>query len=243
MRKPRAVAVEQRRPEAPPAGLFLTDEELVRQILGGDEARFEELVRRHQKPIVNFIYRMVGDFDLALDMSQEVFIRVHQALDRFDPKFKFTTWIYRIASNCTIDRLRRRQPQTISLDAPVPASDKVLKMQIASPNQNPAESLESREEMQRLEAAIRALPPGYRRLIVLRHVNSLRYEQIASVTGLPLGTVKNRIFRARAILRRAIGRPESHDRTHGEEDCEIEPLGSHAPRRGVRVTRLTESEA
>jgi len=185
-----------------------TDEELVQQVLAGDEEMFGELVKRHQRQIVNFIYRMVGDFDLALDMSQDVFIRVHQALDRFDPRFKFTTWIYRIASNCAIDRLRRHQPPTISLDAPQPAGDNVRRIQIASTDQDPSERLESKETMKRLEMAIRRLPAGYRRLIVLRHVNSLRYEQIAMVTGLPLGTVKNRIFRARAILRREIDRPQ-----------------------------------
>jgi len=201
-----SAAVQHAVPAVPALGL--TDEQMVRQILEGNDALFEDLVRRHQRQIVNFIYRMVGDFDLALDMSQDVFIRVHQALDRFDPRFKFTTWIYRIASNCAIDRLRRHQPPTVSLDAPQPAGDNVRRIQIASTDQDPAERLESKETMKRLELAIRRLPSGYRRLIVLRHVNSLRYEQIAAVTGLPLGTVKNRIFRARAILRREIDRPE-----------------------------------
>jgi RNA polymerase sigma-70 factor (ECF subfamily) len=208
LKKSRATSFAVATAQAPPPAVPRTDEELVHDVLAGDTGLFEELVRRHQKQIVNFIYRMVGDFDLAMDMSQEVFIRVHQALDRFDPRYKFTTWIYRIASNCAIDRLRRRQPVTVSLDAPQPAYDRVRRLQIAAEGQNPAESFESRETMRRLEAAIQALPPGYRRLIVLRHVNSLRYEQIAAVTGLPLGTVKNRIFRARAILRRLIDRPE-----------------------------------
>jgi RNA polymerase sigma-70 factor (ECF subfamily) len=146
-------------------------------------------------------------------MSQDVFIRVHQALNRFDPRFKFTTWIYRIASNCAIDKLRRHQPPTVSLDAPQPSGDSnVRRIQIASTDQDPSQRLESKETMKRLETAIRGLPAGYRRLIVLRHVNSLRYEQIAVVTGLPLGTVKNRIFRARAILRREIDRPETAPR-------------------------------
>ena len=91
------------------------------------------------------------------------------------------------------------------------------RMQIPSADQDPAESYQSRETMKRLETAIRRLPPGYRRLIVLRHVNSLRYEQIAAVTSLPLGTVKNRIFRARAILRREIDRPERSRRGAANE--------------------------
>ena len=206
---------------APPVVACVTsDEEIVREVLAGEPDRFEELVRRHQRQIVNFIYRMVGDSDLALDMSQEVFIRVYQALARYDPRFKFTTWIYRIASNCAIDRLRRHQFPTVSLDATSvgPSGDNVRRIQIPSQDQDPAESLESRETMQRLESAISRLSPGYRRLIVLRHVNSLRYEQIAAVTGLPLGTVKNRIFRARAILRREIDRPEPARRPSGRRE-------------------------
>lgn len=208
VRKSRAssVASVQTRTAPPPAPL--SDEELVRQVLAGDVLQFEALVRRHQRQIVNFIYRMVGDFDLAMDMSQEVFIRVYQALDRFDARYRFTTWIYRIASNCAIDRLRRHQPPTVSLDAPPSPNGNVRRIQIASTEQDPEETFESKETMKRLEAAIHRLPPGYRRLIVLRHVNSMRYEQIAAVTRLPLGTVKNRIFRARAILRREIDRAE-----------------------------------
>jgi len=217
LRNARAVAtrVVPARGEVPPAPRE-ADEELVRRSLAGDIGGFEELVRRHKKQIVNFIYRMVGDFDLALDMSQEVFIKVYQALDRYDPRYQFTTWIYRIASNCAIDRLRRHAPPTVSLDASPRPGDNVRTLQIASSDQNPAESYEATETMRKLETAIRRLPPGYRRLIVLRHVNSLRYEQIAAVTRLPLGTVKNRIFRARAILRREIERPEPLRRTAGK---------------------------
>ena len=208
MRKSRATSVAATYATPTPQATHASDEELVRRVLTGEEALFEELVRRHQRQIVNFIYRMVGDFDLALDMSQDVFIRVYQALNRFDPQYRFTTWIYRIASNCAIDRLRRHHPPMVSLDAPQPSLERVRRLQIASERQNPAESFASRELMRRLESAIEQLPAGYRRLILLRHVSSLSYEQIAQVSGLPLGTVKNRIFRARAILRRLIDRPE-----------------------------------
>jgi RNA polymerase sigma-70 factor (ECF subfamily) len=194
------------------------DEALVRAALAGDMSGFEQLVGRYKKQIVNFIYRMIGDYDTALDMSQDVFIRVYQALDRYDPRYQFTTWIYRIASNCAIDRLRRHTPPTVSLDATPPSAEGVRRLQIASTDQNPAESYESRDTMRRLDAAIRRLPPGYRRLIVLRHVNQLRYEQIAAVTRLPLGTVKNRIFRARTILRRDIERPEPARRRGAQEE-------------------------
>src|SRR5207249_10090003 len=93
-------------------------------------------------------------------------------------------------------------------DAPPRTGDNARTLQVASPDQNPAESYEATKPMRKLDTAIRRLTPGYRRLVVLRHVNSLRYEQIAAVTRLPLGTVKNRIFRARSLLRREIDRPD-----------------------------------
>jgi RNA polymerase sigma-70 factor (ECF subfamily) len=183
-----------------------SDEELVRAVLDGRDAGFEELVGRYRRPIVNFLYRMIGEYESALDLSQEVFIRVHQALERYDPRYQFSTWIYRIASNCAIDRLRRRQPSFVSLDETSEQSGGAPRLQLPSKTESPVETLQAKQTLRRLELAIHQLPPAYRKLIVLRHVNGLSYEQITAVTRLPLGTVKNRIFRARALLRREIDR-------------------------------------
>src|ERR687896_230494 len=88
-------------------GLVLGDGELVTRAIAGREDGFEELVRRYQRPIVAYVYRMVGDYDSALDLAQEVFIKVYNSLERYRPEFKFSTWIYRISHNAAIDHLRR----------------------------------------------------------------------------------------------------------------------------------------
>ena len=94
-----------------------SDERLVELALGGDRQAFQSLVRRHQRALVNHIYRHTGKRDGALDLAQEVFLKVYLSLSSFDPTYRFTTWLYRIASNCAIDHLRKKKPQTCPLHA------------------------------------------------------------------------------------------------------------------------------
>ena len=178
-----------------------SDEAAVRAVLGGDISQFEALVRRHQRPIVGFLYRMVGDLDLALDLSQDVFVRVYASLDRYDARYRFTTWLYRIAANCAIDHRRRRRVPTTSLDAPRRLEDGERHAQPVGEEPDPERCYEAKEELGRLERSIRRLPAEYRELVLLRHSAHLTYEEMAKVTGRPLGTVKNRLFRARETLR------------------------------------------
>jgi len=181
-----------------------SDEELVNQILAGRGADFELLVRRHQSAIFNFILRMLHDTEEAMDLTQEVFLKVFCSLDRFDPRFRFTTWMYRIASNAAIDQLRRRRAGTVmSLDAPL-GDDPASVREVAGQEPSPEQFLEARETRVHLEDALRKLPSEYRQVLLLRHQGERPYDEIARITGLPLGTVKNRIFRAREMLKRAI---------------------------------------
>jgi RNA polymerase sigma-70 factor (ECF subfamily) len=180
----------------------VSDERLVARALAADRSAFEALVRRHQTPLVNHLYRLIGSRDAALDLAQDVFIKVYTSLASFDPKYRFTTWLYRIASNCAIDQLRKKQIPTFSLDpsfgdldTPDPES------RLAGSGPDPDQALRLRELQGRLDAAIQELPPAYRELILLRHRQHCRYDEIARITRLPIGTVKNRIFRAREILR------------------------------------------
>jgi RNA polymerase sigma-70 factor (ECF subfamily) len=190
-------------PAALPAGREQeTDERLVELALGGERQAFQSLVRRHQRALVNHIYRHTGQRDGALDLAQEVFLKVYLSLSSFDPRYRFTTWLYRIASNCAIDHLRKKQPQTCSLNGDahnghVEDPDRNL----AGNDPTPHDMLRLRELHGRVEIAIRSLPPDYRQLILLRHRQHCRYDEIARITQLPIGTVKNRIFRAREILR------------------------------------------
>lgn len=144
---------------------------------------------------------MVGNYETALDLSQEVFIKVYGSLDRYNPDFKFSTWIYKIASNTAIDYLRKQSVPVTSLYS-VSGDDEEFELPIPSKNPSPERVLEHSERSAQIEEVISKLPPRYRELIVLRHVSELSYDEIAEVTGLPLGTVKNRIFRAREAMRK-----------------------------------------
>ncbi len=177
------------------------DERLVDETLAGDRDAFGELVLRHQRGLVNYIFRLVGSRDVATDLSQEVFLKVFVSLETFDPRYRFTTWLYRIASNSAIDHLRRRQPRTLSLSQPASAEEGPAAPVIAGTDPSPDDVLRGRELESRIGKAIGDLPVGYRQLILLRHRQNCRYDEIARITRLPLGTVKNRIFRAREILR------------------------------------------
>jgi len=179
----------------------LPDERLVDETLAGDRDAFGALVLRHQRGLVNYIFRLVGSRDVASDLSQEVFLKVFVSLDSFDPRYRFTTWLYRVASNRAIDHLRRRQPRTLSLSEPSPSGDAPAPPAIATNDPSPDDILRGREIESRISEAIASLPTGYRQLILLRHRQNCRYDEIARITRLPLGTVKNRIFRAREILR------------------------------------------
>lgn len=177
----------------------LADGELVSAAVAGREASFEELVRRYQRPIASYVYRMVGDYDAALDLTQEVFIKVYNSLARYRSEFKFSTWIYKIAHNAAIDHLRRYSVRELILSA---ESDGTRPdVAIESRRLSPEQESEREERRSEIESVVQTLPAAYRELIVLRHSHDLSYDEIAEVTGLPLGTVKNRLFRAREAMR------------------------------------------
>ena len=177
----------------------LSDADLVTSVTGGRDGGFEELVRRYQRPIISYIYRMLNDYEASLDVSQEVFIKVYNSLDRYSCDYKFSTWLYRIAHNAAIDHLRRNSVNPQSLETE--NGDGAYQIQIESPHPTPEQERERSEWRTEIEAVVKRLPTAYRDLILLRHSIDLSYEEIAEVTALPLGTVKNRLFRAREMMR------------------------------------------
>ena len=177
------------------------DTELVVRALAGREDGFEELVRRYQRPIVAYVYRMVGDYDAALDLAQEVFIKVYNSLGRYRPEFKFSTWIYRIAHNAAIDHLRRQGASRTEEMEVAGEGGSTFEKPLASKSLTPEQETERGERRAEIEEVVAQLSSAYRELIVLSHSHDLSYDEIAEVTGLPLGTVKNRIFRAREAMR------------------------------------------
>lgn len=179
----------------------LTDEELVAKIQNGSVELFEVIVKRYQKKLVNYIYRMIHDFESAMELCQEVFIKVYNSLDKYNPSYKFTTWIHRISSNATIDWMRKKKIDAYSLDSNDDDDSPSLSQQIASNDLSPLQNLEMGQLQGRIEGAINELPYIYKQLIILRHINELSYDEIAATVDLPLGTVKNRIFRGREMLK------------------------------------------
>ena len=175
------------------------DRELVATAALGLEGGFEELVRRYQRPISAYVYRMVGDYDCALDLTQEIFIKIYASLARYRPEFKFSTWIYKIAHNAAIDHLRRNAGRERSITNG--SESEPQQLVIESKGLSPEQQSEREERRIEIESVVRLLPTAYRELIVLRHSQDLTYEEIVEVTGLPLGTVKNRLFRAREMMR------------------------------------------
>lgn len=182
-----------------------TDLDLIGFARSGSEEAYRELLGRYQRPVFSLIYRMVRDRELAEDLAQESFIKVFNHLDRYDPAYKFSSWLFKIASNLTIDHLRRREVETLSLDgsrfAPTMEAAHASRLEIASSDEGPDEALEATELGQEIEVAIGALREEYRTAIVLRHVEGRPYEEIARIMDLPLGTVKTYIHRARTELR------------------------------------------
>ena len=207
--------------EAEPGGPErATDEEIVGRVLAGERELFEELVVRYQRRIMHYLTRMVKDPDLAEDLAQVTFVKAFTALASFDSRYRFTTWLYRIASNAAIDHIRRNRVRPISLDQPLETEDGTLEQQIRSPGPAPDELAGRGEIRLLLRQAVDQLPSEYRQLIALRHGSDCSYEEICSITGLPMGTVKNRLFRARNLLRDMLAGSELQRGPEREEDQE-----------------------
>jgi RNA polymerase sigma-70 factor (ECF subfamily) len=164
------------------------DADLVARSLGGDSQAFELLVERHQKVLFNVALRMLGDREDARDATQNTFLKVYQKLETFDPAHRFFSWVYKIMLNECLNVLRARRPFAESAEAE------------PSTFEGPFEAFEAEERRQRVQAALLALPREYREVVVLRHFGGLAYDEIAATVGLPVKTVKSRLYTARHRL-------------------------------------------
>ncbi len=171
------------------------DGTLVSAALRGDSEAFATLVRRYERPVYHIALRTLKDAEEARDVAQEAFFKAYRSLRTFRAGAKFSTWIYSIAYHACCDRLNRRK--RFSDDA-LPES--------ADPGPGPEVTAIALEEAQRLRDAIALLPEKYRIVITLYHLQGRQYDEIAAVLGLPMGTVKTHLFRAKELLRRLLGR-------------------------------------
>jgi RNA polymerase sigma-70 factor (ECF subfamily) len=167
--------------------------ELITQAQQGDRGAFGQLVRRHREGVVNVVYRMCGDANLAEDVAQEAFIRAWQHLHSYRPQSPFRNWVYRIATNLALDVLRRER-ETVDIDA----------LALAASDNGPEAVAEGEERGERVRQAVMALPPASRAVLVLREYDGFSYREIADALGIPMGTVMSRLNYARNRLRESL---------------------------------------
>ena len=182
----------------------LDDRALVARILEGDRDRFTTLVSRYEKRVVNYVYRITHRYEDAHDLAQEIFVKVYLALDRYDPKYQFSTWLFRIAQNSAIDALRKKHVSEVPLTRPDSDEGSGKEREFADDGISPYRALKNKQLSAAIDLAVQKLPADYRELIQLRHFAELSYEEIATMKNLPLGTVKNKLFRARNLLKDAL---------------------------------------
>ena len=179
-----------------------TDGDLVVRALGGSESAFRELVRRYQRPLYGVVSRIVSDRGVAEELVQDTFVKAFMALDTYDRQRKFSTWLFRIGHNVTVDYVRRRRIETVSLDDPAEGGEPREATVTRTPS--PDRLAEHAELAAALEAALAEIRVDYRELVILRYQEGLTYEEIASVTDQTAGTVKSSLHRARKELARRL---------------------------------------
>lgn len=186
-----------------------TDNNLVRAFIGGNDEAFGQLVTRYKDPLVNYLNMMVGDYEIAVDLSQETFLRVYRNIGRYSNLYQFSTWIYRIATNLAIDemRYRRRRGRVFYrnvLGQRQREDTSGAEMEIADSRRSPRDEFLRKESSQILGDAIRSLPEKYRTAFIMKEVQKLPYETIAAVLECSAGTIKSRLHRARELLQRKL---------------------------------------
>ena len=173
----------------------ISDAECVRRLLQGEVDAFEVLVRRHQKAIFNLVYRMLGDYDEAAEVSQETFLSAYRSIGQFRGDANFSTWLYRIAINHASTRRRslaKWQQRTVPLDTTDPVNEREL---------DPADTVEQKEVQELVQKALNGLEASDAMIILLKDLQDVPYEEVARVLDVPVGTVKSRLHRARKALR------------------------------------------
>jgi RNA polymerase sigma-70 factor (ECF subfamily) len=177
------------------------DEQLAEEALAGSQRAYRELVHRFERPVFNLVARMVHDRTLAEDLTQDAFVKAFSRLDTYQSaQGKFSNWLFKIAHNTAIDHLRRSSLDVVPLDSGEPDTADLHALLSDPDAATPLDHAERGNLSEALAAAVERLRPEYREVIVLRHQEGLAYEEIAEIAGLPLGTVKTYIHRARKDL-------------------------------------------
>ncbi len=190
------------RPARPRATVSAEERALIERCKRGDIGAFNDLVRRYEKQVYNFAYRLTGNYDDANDVAQDAFLRVFNAIGTFRGDSSFSTWLFRITTNVFLDERKKAKahPQT-SLDEYLELGESSVARQIEDPSPSPEAVLEESERAQILRQAVGGLPEYQRAMVTLYHTQQKSYEEIAEIMDLPIGTVKSRLNRARLALK------------------------------------------
>ena len=174
---------------------------LIERCKRGDQQAYTLLLRKYQNSVYNLCRKMVRNPEEARDLSQEAFVKTFATLERYNPVYAFSSWLYKITANLCIDHIRKQRMKMYSIDDPVDGDEGPIARQLEDPGQRPDEASERAEIGTRIRAAIEKLPEHYRIILIMRHQEQLSYDEIAQKLAIPLGTVKARIHRAREGLR------------------------------------------
>jgi RNA polymerase sigma-70 factor, ECF subfamily len=204
-----AITIDGLELEFPESGSY-SDNELVREFIAGNDAAFTQLVTKYKDALTNYLNVMVGDYDIAVDLSQETFLRVYKNIGRYSNIYQFSTWIYKIATNLAIDemRYRKRRGQVFYrniLGTHAAGDEEGPEFEISDSRRNPRDEMLRKESAQVLGDAIRSLPERYRTAFIMKEVQELPYETIAKVLNCSPGTIKSRLHRAREFLQKKLG--------------------------------------
>ncbi len=182
----------------------LQDDHYVMQAKEGDEKAYKLLTEKYSRALYFHIQKMIREKELVEDLVQEVFIKAFKNLDSYSNEYAFSTWLYRIATNHTIDYLRKKKLQTLSINEPYKTKDGELEIQLPDTSFATDRQILKKQRANIIHKAIDDLPEKYRRVIQMRHMEELSYQEISDELDLPLGTVKAHIFRARELLYKAL---------------------------------------
>ncbi len=181
----------------------LEDDRFVANAIKGDQEAYKRLMDKYQKPLYYHVLKMVKNHEQVEDIVQESFMKAFSNLSSYNTNYAFSTWMYRITTNHTIDFLRKKKLQTTSINEPVRAKDGEMQMQIVGGAETDRKIIR-KERKKIVTDAIQNLPEKYREVIVMRHLEEMSYQEISEELDIPLGTVKAHIFRAREMLYKAL---------------------------------------
>jgi len=182
----------------------LEDFDWVKKAVNGNEKAFQKLMEKYRRGLQFDIGKMLRDKNLLDDLIQEIYIKAFRNLANYNAEYAFSTWLYRIATNHTIDHLRKKKLRTYSIDEPLSTKDGDMKLELKDHEASTDEPILKNERKIMVQEAIETLPEKYKRVIQMRHMQELSYQEIAEELAVPIGTVKAHIFRAREMLFKAM---------------------------------------